>query len=93
MSLQGIRIGFSTNSIFEYSTVIEVFFDSISHGIFHLDCRLDSQLIILHLHNVYLVRSPTMLHMFLRVHLLGKHYDYIEYQHAPISLNTFIDAL
>lgn len=93
VSLQGIFIGCSTNNMVEYSVVIKLLPGSISHVIHHLVVRLDSQLMVLHLNNVYLVRSPTMLPMFLRVHLLKRHFDYITYQHVPRSINTLTDAL
>lgn len=93
MSLQGIFIGCSTNNMVEYSVVIKLFHVSISHVIHHLVVRLDSQLMVLHLNNVYSVRSPAMLPMFLRVHLLKRHFDYIAYQHVPRSINTLTNAL
>jgi ribonuclease HI len=82
-----------TNNIVEYSVVIELLIDVISLGIRHLVVRLDSQLVVLQLSNVYTIRSPTLLRVFLRIHLLERYFDYIEYQHIPRCLNTLIDAL
>ena len=34
-----------------------------------------------------------LLRLFLRVRLLEREFDYIEYQHIPRSLNTLADAI
>jgi ribonuclease HI len=93
ISLRGICLGRATNNIAEYSTVVELLVDAISFGIQYLVVRLDSQLIVLQLSNVYSIRSPTLLRIYLRIRLLERHFDYIEYQHIPRSLNTLTDAL
>jgi len=54
---------------------------------------LDSQLIILYLNGVYLVRSASMLRMFLWVRLLEREFDYIEYKYILRNLNTLTNAL
>jgi ribonuclease HI len=93
ISLRGICLGRATNNIAEYSAVVELLVDAISLGIRYLVVRLDSQLIVLQLSNVYSIRSPTLLRIYLRIRLLERHFDYIEYQHIPRSLNTLTDAL
>jgi ribonuclease HI len=93
ISLQGICLGRASNNIAEYSVVIELLVDAISLGILHLVVRLDSQLVVLQLSNVYSIRSPTLLRVYLQIRLLERHFDYIEYQHIPRSLNTLTDAL
>lgn len=47
LSLQGICIDHVTNNIDDYSPMIELLFDSISHGIHCIVIRLDSQLVVL----------------------------------------------
>jgi hypothetical protein len=49
--------------------------------------------VVLQLSNVYSIRSPTLLRVYLQSHLLERHFDHIEYQHIPRSLNTLTDAL
>jgi ribonuclease HI len=88
-----VFLGRATNNIAKYSTIIELLIDVISLGIHHLVVRLDSQLIVLQLSNVYAIRSPTLLWVYLRIHLLECYFDYIEYQHIPRCLNTLTDAL
>ena len=55
--------------------------------------RLDSELIVLHLNRVYTVKNPILLRLFLKVRLLEREFDYIEYQHILRNLNTLADAL
>jgi ribonuclease HI len=88
-----VCLGRVTNNIAEYSTVIELLIDAIFLGICHLVVRLDSQLVVLQLSKVYDIRSPTLLWVYLRIHLLERYFDYIEYQHIPICLNTLTNAL
>jgi len=93
ISLRGVCLGQATNNIAEYSAVIELLVEGISLGIRRLVVRLDSQLVVLQLSNVYSIRSPTLLRVYLRIRLLERHFDHIEYQHIPRSLNTLTDAL
>lgn len=83
VSLQGIRISRSTNNIADYSAVIELLDDVISHGICCIGIRLDSKLVVLQLNNVYSIRSPTMFRMFMRVRLLEIYFD-------SSSINIFL---
>jgi ribonuclease HI len=65
ISLHGVCLGRATNNIVEYSAVIELLIDDVSLGIRHLIVRLDSQLVVLQLSNVYSIRSPTLLRVYL----------------------------
>jgi len=91
--LNRICIVRSTNNIVSYSLVVELLSDVIAHGIRHLVIRLDSQPVVLQLASISSVRSPTILHMVLRVHLLERHLYFIQYEHIFRNLNTLIDAL
>ena len=93
VSFQGICIGILTNNITEYSVLIELLSDAISFGINRIIIRLDSQLVVLQLPSIYTVRNPTLLRLFLRVRLLERHFDFIEYQHISKNLNTLTDSL
>ena len=46
LSLGGVCLRPSSNNVVEYSVVIELLRDAISHGIFSLEVRLDSQLVV-----------------------------------------------
>jgi ribonuclease HI len=67
ISLRGVCLGRATNNIAEYSTVIELLVNAISLRIHHLVVRLDSQLVVLQLSNIYSIRSPTLLRVYLRI--------------------------
>jgi ribonuclease HI len=55
ISLQGVCLNYVTNNIAEYSVVIELLIDVILLDIRHLVIRLDSQLVVLQLSNVYAI--------------------------------------
>jgi ribonuclease HI len=60
MSSGGICLGEATNNVVEYSVVIELLRDSLSHGISHLQVYLDAQLVVSQLNGVYHVYDPTL---------------------------------
>jgi ribonuclease HI len=65
VSLRGVCLDSATNNIAEYNVVIELLVDSISLEIRHLVVRLDSQPVVLQLSNIYAIRSPTLLRVYL----------------------------
>jgi ribonuclease HI len=65
VSLRGVCLGLATNNIAEYSVIIELLVDAISLGICRLVVRLDSQLVVLQLSNIYSIRSTTLLRVYL----------------------------
>jgi ribonuclease HI len=93
ISLHGVFLDRATNNIAGYSVVIELLTNVILLGIRHLVIRIYSQLLVLQLSNVYAIRSPTLLQVYLRIRLLERYFDYIEYQHIPRCLNTLTDVL
>jgi ribonuclease HI len=93
ISLHGVFLGRATNNIAEYNVVIELLTDVVSLRICHLIVQLNSQLVVLQLSNVYSIRSPSLLRVYLLIRLLECHFDYIEYQRIPRCLNTLTDAL
>ena len=93
VSMHGVSLGQTMNNIVEYSALIELLSDAISFGIRHLIIRSDSELIVLHLNRVYAIKNSVLLRLFLKVCLLERQFDYIEYQHIPRNLNTLADAL
>ena len=51
----------SSNNVSEYSVVIELLHDAISHGVFSLEVCLDSQLVVSQLNVLYRIRDLTLL--------------------------------
>jgi ribonuclease HI len=80
------------DNVAEYSVIIELLHDAISHGILSLEVRLDSQLVVCQLNDSYHVHDPTLLRRFLRVRLLERQFDFITYHHIPRSSNYVSDA-
>jgi ribonuclease HI len=70
VSSGGVCLGPSMNNVAEYSIVIELLRDVISHGILFLEVCLDSQLVVCQLNDRYRVRDPTLPRQFLWVRLL-----------------------
>ena len=93
VSMHGVSLGQTMNNVSEYSAVIELLSESISFGIWSLIVRLDYELVVLHLNRAYAIRNPVLLRLFLRVRLLEREFDYIEYQHIPRNLNTLENAI
>jgi ribonuclease HI len=92
VSSGGVCLGPSTNNVAEYSVIIEILRDAISHGILSLEVCMDSQLVVCQLNGSYRVRDPTLLRRFLRVHVLERQFDFITYYHIPRSSNHVSDA-
>jgi ribonuclease HI len=61
VSSRGVCLGPSTNNVAEYSVVIEILHNAISHDICSLEVHLDSQLVVCQLNDRYCVRDPTLL--------------------------------
>ena len=67
-----MRLQPSLTNVAEYSVVIELLCDSISHGIHSLEVCLYSQLVVSQLNGLYHVRDPTLLRILLRVIFLER---------------------
>jgi ribonuclease HI len=62
----GICLGPATNNQAEYTMIIGLLADAQRHHICHLSVFLDSQLVVLHLNNVYRVRDPCLFRKYLQ---------------------------
>ena len=70
LSSRGICLWPSSNNVVEYSVIVELLCDAISHGVHSLEVRLDSQLVVSQLNGLYRIRDLTLLRRFLCVRLL-----------------------
>jgi ribonuclease HI len=93
LSFEGICLGDTTNNAIEYSEMIELLRDSLSHGISHLWVYLDAQLLMSQLNGVYRIYDPSLHRRFLRVRLLIRYFDYITYIHVPRRFNHLTNTL
>ena len=88
----GACLGPATNNVANNSVIIELIWDSISHGITFLEVIIDSQILVYHLNGVYQVRHHTLLRQFLRIRLLERNFEHIIYQHISRNKNKITDA-
>ena len=67
LSSGGVCLQPSSNNASEYSVVIKLLQDTISHGVLSLEVCLDSELVVSQINGLYHVRDPALLKRFLRV--------------------------
>ena len=82
----------SLDNVAEYSAIIELLRDAISHGVLSLEVRLDSQLVVSQLNGSYCIREPILLRRFLRVRLLEWRFENITYIHVSIIFNQVAES-
>ena len=92
LSSGGVCLQPYSNNVAEYSAVIELLRDAISHGVLSLEVRLDSELVVSQLISLYHVRDPTLLRRFLRVRLLERQFDSITYIHILRNDNQVAES-
>ena len=78
--------------VVEYSVIIELLHDAISHGVLSLEVHLDLQLVVSQLNGSYRIRDPILLRRFLRVILLERQFENITYIHVPRIFNQVVDS-
>ena len=61
LSSGGICLWPSLNNVAEYSAIIELLRNAISHGVLSLEVCLYSQLVVSQLNGLYRIRDPTLL--------------------------------
>ena len=91
LSLRGVCLWPSSNNVVEYSVIIELLCDAISHGLLSLEVRLDSQLVVSQLNGSYRIRDPILLRRLLHVRLLERQFENIIYIHVPRIFNQVVD--
>ena len=92
LSSGGVFLRPSSNNVSEYSVVIKLLRDAISHGILFLEVRLDLQLVVSQLNGLYHIRDPTLLQRFLCVRLLERQFDNTTYINVPRIYNQVADS-
>ena len=88
----GACLGPASNNVAEYRAVIELLWDALSRGITQLEVCLDSQLVVSQLNQAYQVRNSTLLHQYMRIRSLERHFEVITFNHIPRSQNSLSDA-
>ena len=89
---RGIFLGYATNNLAEYETVITLMTNASSLGIRSLVVTLDSELVISQLTSHYSVFHPVLYWKYLRVRFLERSFDFISYKHIPRTSNSLADS-
>ena len=92
LSSRGVCLRPSSNNVVEYSVVIELLRDAISHGVHSLEVRFDSYSVVSQLNGLYHIRDPTLLQRFLHVRLLEQQFESITYIHVLRNFNQVADS-
>ena len=82
----------SSSNVSEYSAMIELLCDAISHGILSLEVCLDLQLVVSQINGLYCIRDPTLLRRFLCVRFLEWQFENITYIHVSRIYNQVADS-
>ena len=88
LSSGGVCLRPSSNNVAEYSVIIELLRDAISHGVLSLEVRLDLELVVSQLNCLYRVRDLTLLRRF----LLEQQFDNITYIHVSTIFNQVANS-
>ena len=70
VSSEGTILGPATNNLAEYHTMIGLLIETPSSDVSQIRVYLDSELVVHHLNQVYIIWNPLLLHTFQRVWLL-----------------------
>ena len=92
LSSGGVCLRPSSNNVAEYSAIIELLRDAISHDVLSLEVCLDSELVVSQINGLYHVRDPMLLRRFLHVRLLELQFDNITYIHVSRINNQVVDS-
>ena len=92
LSSGGICLQPSPNNVVEYSVMIDLLCDAISHGVHSVEVHLALQLVVSQLNGLYHVTDPTLLQRFLCGILLERKFESITYIHIPRNFNQVPDS-
>ena len=87
---RAVCIGTATNNIVEYQEVIGLLTEAASLDIHDLVVFMDSQLVVCHLNHDYTIRNHVLLHLFWRLCLLERLFNFITYKHIPVQIIQFL---
>ena len=65
---------------------------ALTNGVSYIRAYLDLELVLHQLIQVYTICNPLFLHMFQRVHLLERSFEFISYHHIPRHLNVVANS-
>lgn len=90
---KGSYLGIATNNVAEYKGIILGLNTAIKNNIKHLDCYMDSELIIKQINGQYKVKNLELLKLYNNVKELVKQFEKISFTHVVRSKNKQADML
>lgn len=89
----GEYIGDATNNQAEYKALVAGLAQAKEIGITHLECFLDSELVVKQVRGQYRVKNEELKPLHAEVLGLAKSFEQISFDHVPRSKNAKADAL
>lgn len=89
----GVTIGSTTNNQAEYQALLYGINLALKHGIKHLDCYLDSELVVKQLNKEYRVKDQELAKIFAKVWNLLPQFTYIAFHHVAREKNKVADEM
>ncbi len=89
----GQTIGDTTNNVAEYTALLRGLERALQLGATHVDCKLDSLLVVEQLNRNYRVKDATLAQLFTKVWNLTHSFQRVTFQHIPREQNSAADAL
>lgn len=86
-------IGETTNNQAEYQALLAGLSLALEHGIDHLNCYLDSELVVKQMRQEYKVKDKELQKIFVKVWNESLKFKQITYQHIPREQNKEADRL
>lgn len=86
-------LGVATNNQAEYKALIAALQKAKELKLSHLDCYLDSELVVKQLKREYKVKNKDLAPLFLEVHNLSTSFKSVNYYHIPRKENKEADRL
>ncbi len=88
----GEYLGIQTNNVAEYQALLSALTKAQELGGTHVDCVLDSELVVKQMNGQYRVRNPELLKLFLRIYNLRQGFKKVTFRHTLREGNKEADA-
>ncbi|MEK7631466.1 MAG: ribonuclease HI family protein [Patescibacteria group bacterium] len=89
----GEKIGDATNNVAEYTALLHGLRQAKKLGGTHVDCKLDSLLVVEQLNRNYKVKDANLAKLFTQVWNLAQDFRKVTFSHVPREQNSHADAL
>lgn len=89
----GETIGETTNNVAEYTALLRGLTHAKKIGASHVDCKLDSLLVVEQLNRNYKVKDANLAKLFTQVWNVAQEFSKVTFSHIPREENAAADAL